>query len=138
MGKNKTYKLLLLSQGIYYLLTGAWALIDIDSFMAVTGPKSDIWLVKTVSALIVAIGVCMIAAAFDKIQSLAIVLLAIISATGLAIIDFYYTANDTIKWVYRIDGFIELLFGIVWLLVLIDFTQRRLVSRKDAMRGNQD
>lgn len=38
-------------QGAYYLLTGLWAVIDIDSFMLVTGPKDDVWLVKMVGLL---------------------------------------------------------------------------------------
>jgi len=35
-------------QGLYWLVTGLWGLIDVHSFMKVTGPKTDIWLVKTV------------------------------------------------------------------------------------------
>jgi hypothetical protein len=34
-----------LVQGAFYVATGVWALVDLDSFMAVTGPKTDLWLV---------------------------------------------------------------------------------------------
>ncbi|NJK94616.1 MAG: hypothetical protein HC905_06550 [Bacteroidales bacterium] len=44
-----------LVQGSYFFLTGVWPIIDIHSFMRVTGPKEDIWLVKTVGALTIAI-----------------------------------------------------------------------------------
>ncbi|VTR52312.1 Uncharacterised protein [Sphingobacterium thalpophilum] len=43
-------------QGIYYCLTGIWPVIHISSFMAVTGPKTDLWLVKMVGLLSLAIG----------------------------------------------------------------------------------
>jgi hypothetical protein len=45
-----------LVQGAFYAATGLWALVDLDSFMAVTGPKTDHWLVKTVGILVTVIG----------------------------------------------------------------------------------
>src|SRR5438270_11614006 len=44
---------LYLVQGVYYLLTGVWPLVSIDTFQMVTGPKTDLWLVQTVGALII-------------------------------------------------------------------------------------
>lgn len=41
-----------LLQGLYYSISGIWPLLSIDTFMAVTGPKTDIWLVKTVGVLL--------------------------------------------------------------------------------------
>ena len=48
---------LCLVQGIYYTLTGVWPLVHVRSFLAVTGPKTDLWLVKTVGVLVAVIGV---------------------------------------------------------------------------------
>lgn len=31
----------------YFVLTGLWPILNIRSFLRVTGPKSDLWLVKT-------------------------------------------------------------------------------------------
>lgn len=61
---DKVFKPLLWIQGLYLLFTALWALIDIDSFMRLTGPKTDIWLVKTVSVLLLAIGLGFIAQVF--------------------------------------------------------------------------
>jgi hypothetical protein len=41
-------------QGVYYLLTGVWPLPSIGSFQRVTGPKTDLWLVRTVGVLVAA------------------------------------------------------------------------------------
>ena len=41
-----------LAQAIYYIATGVWSLVGIRSFQAVTGPKIDTWLVKTVGVLV--------------------------------------------------------------------------------------
>lgn len=46
---------LLLIQGAYYALTGLWPLFSVRTFQRVTGPKSDLWLVKTAGLLIAAI-----------------------------------------------------------------------------------
>ena len=43
-------------QGIYWLLTGVWPFLHLPSFLWVTGPKEDLWLLYTVSILITAIG----------------------------------------------------------------------------------
>jgi 8-oxo-dGTP pyrophosphatase MutT (NUDIX family) len=40
----------------FYLLTGIWPLLHIQSFQSVTGPKTDLWLVKTAGVLITVIG----------------------------------------------------------------------------------
>src|SRR5690242_2536630 len=45
-----------LAQAFYYVLTGLWGIVSIDTFQKVTGPKVDIWLVKTVSLLVVSVG----------------------------------------------------------------------------------
>jgi hypothetical protein len=43
-------------QAIYYLFTGIWPLVHLASFEAVTGPKTDDWLVQTVGVLAAVIG----------------------------------------------------------------------------------
>src|SRR5438874_8318552 len=41
-----------LAQGAYYVVSGVWPLLNMDSFEMVTGPKMDRWLVRTVGLLI--------------------------------------------------------------------------------------
>src|SRR4051812_37393809 len=45
------------AQAVYFSVTGVWPIVHIHSFMAVTGPKRDLWLVRTVGALITAVAV---------------------------------------------------------------------------------
>src|SRR5437870_12000828 len=44
-------------QGAYFIVTGVWPLLSMDTFERVTGPKTDRWLVRTVAVLVIAIGV---------------------------------------------------------------------------------
>ena len=49
-----------LLQGVYFLLTGVWPLVSMRTFEAVTGPKVDRWLVKTVGLLVAVIGASLV------------------------------------------------------------------------------
>lgn len=98
MATARLYKTLAWVQGLYTLLTAVWALLDIQSFMEITGPKTDIWLVKTVAVLLLPIGLCFLSGIYMKAERFIIVLIGITSSAGLACIDFYYTSTGTIKW----------------------------------------
>lgn len=113
------FKWLCYSQGSYTLITALWALIDIRSFMLVTGPKTDIWLVKTVAILLLPIGTCILLGIFLKQDQWIVLLIASMTALGLVAIDFYYTINGTISIIYQLDGFLELLFFIGWLIIFL-------------------
>jgi hypothetical protein len=115
----KLYKLLIWVQGLYTLITAIWGLLDIDSFMAVTGPKYDIWLVKTVSALLVAISASLLSFLAVRAHPLPAIVLGSLAALGLAAIDIYYTAIDRIKWVYFLDAVPEFIFFIAWMVLFI-------------------
>ena len=110
-----------LLQGFYFTLTGLWPLIHMDSFLAVTGPKADLWLVRTVALLITAIGGTLLVAAKQNEANFAIALLGIASAGSLAWVDAYYALRGVIWPVYLLDVFPEIAFVLGWL-----FGQRRL------------
>ena len=101
-------------QGVFYLATGVWPLLDIDSFQAVTGPKVDLWLVRTVGVLVGVIGaVLLLAARRDRITD-ELVVLAVGSALGLATIDVVYVMARTISPVYLADAAAEVGLAAWW------------------------
>ena len=120
VGFHKIYRATLWFQGIYTALTALWALIDIDSFMAVTGPKTDIWLVKTVSVVLLAVGAGFIAQALVKSNPLPVVLLALTCSIGLCSIDIYYAFNNVISNIYLADAFLQILFMAVWIYTVFN------------------
>ena len=113
------YKVVLWSQTIYYLVTALWALADIKSFMVATGPKTDIWLVKTVAVLLLAISISFVVALTRKEESKAVVTLAIVCCIVLIIIDCYYALNGTISKIYLLDALAEFLLLILWLIIIM-------------------
>lgn len=120
---------LLWIQGAYYLITGLWPLLSIDSFLAVTGPKTDHlqavdptsadhWLVMTAGVLITAAGLSLLAAAWRSSASLEAITLAIAVAVGLTGIDIVYVSRRVIDPIYLADALVEVLLLMGWLLVL--------------------
>lgn len=111
-----TFTAVSLVQTLYFLMTGIWPLVDIYTFQLVTGPKTDLWLVRTVGVLITVIAVVLLIATLRRQITLEIRLLAIGSAAGLAGIDIIYVSLGRISPIYLLDAFIELIL-IVWWVV---------------------
>ena len=105
---------LALIQGIFYLATGVWPLIDIVSFQVVTGPKTDLWLVRTVGVLVTVIGLVLLSSARSRRVTNEIVMLAVGSALGLAAIDLIYALSGRISAVYLADAVVEIGLAVLW------------------------
>ena len=99
------------AQGAYFFVTGVWPLLHMRSFEAVTGPKVDRWLVKTVGLCIACIGGTLLAAARHDRVTPEVRGLAESSALALTGIDVYYSATGRISPIYLADAVTEI--GIV-------------------------
>lgn len=104
-----------LAQAAYYLPTAIWPLASIRTFQHVTGPKRDLWLVKTVATLIGVIGCVLGAAARSDRVTPEISLLGVSSALGLTGIDLYYVARRRISPIYLLDALSEVAIVILWI-----------------------
>jgi hypothetical protein len=89
-----------LGQGLFYLATGAWPLLNMRTFEQVTGPKTDKWLVKTAGVLIMAIGGALTLAGLRRNVRAETRVLAVASAVGLTAIDVVYVSKRRISPVY--------------------------------------
>lgn len=94
-------------------------MIHLDSFLFVTGPKTDTWLVKTVSLLIVCMGLTFLKASSAKHFSASVCVLAVSAASAFIFIDMYYPLRGIISKVYMIDGFVQLIFIISWIIIIL-------------------
>lgn len=104
-----------LIQGAYYILTGLWPLLHMPSFLSVTGPKDDLWLVRTVGTLVIVIGAALVTAAVRSGFPAAIWILGAGSAGGIAAIELYYGLTGQIWPVYLIDAVIEIILALGWI-----------------------
>lgn len=106
---------LAMGQGAYYALTGIWSLVDIHSFQRVTGPKHDVWLVKTVGTLVTAVGAALMIAAWRDEVTPQTAALAGGCAVGLAGIGAWYATRGVISKVYLADAAVEAGLAAAWL-----------------------
>ncbi len=118
--RNHWLRLTALVQGAYYFLTGIWPLLHIRSFEAVTGPKVDRWLVKTVGLLVGVVGGMLLRSARrNDLRRVArktpeIPIVAIGMAGALAAVDVVYVAKRRIAPVYLLDAVAEALLIAGW------------------------
>lgn len=103
-----TFSSINLGQGLFYMATGLWPIVSMSSFQRVSGPKTDLWLVKTVGILISVIGAVLVRASQRKEHAPEVSLLAIGSAVGLAGIDTIYVAKKRIWPIYLLDAVVEI------------------------------
>ncbi len=92
---------------VYYVLSGAWPIVHMRSFEAVTGPKVDKWLVKTVGALALANGAALAFGLRRDTIAPETIALAVCSAAAFSAIDLAYVARGTIRPVYLADAAAE-------------------------------
>ena len=96
-------------QAVYFFVTGLWPLFHIESFMAVTGEKTDIWLVHMVGLLAATIGLSL----FVERKAL---LLAITSAISFGVIDLVYVVKNVISPIYLVDFVLQSVFVLVYII----------------------
>ena len=92
--------------------------ISIHTFQQVTGPKTDLWLVKTIGVLIAVIGAALCLAGMRGDMPPPVVLLAVASAAGLAAVDVTYASQRVISPMYLMDALVEFVLIGWWLMEL--------------------
>jgi hypothetical protein len=105
-------------QAAYFVLTGLWPLFSMRTFQAVTGSKTDAWLVKTVGVLVSVIGGALAVAGLRRSSGPEVPVLAIGSAVGLAGIDVVYVAKGRIARIYLLDAVAEAALVSAWIIAL--------------------
>lgn len=99
-------------------ITGIWPLIHYPSFEAVTGPKTDKWLVKTFGAILALVGLQLLTAAITGNYHFTIAIAGAGSAFILLLADIIYVAKKVISRIYLADAAVESGILILWAIAL--------------------
>ena len=108
---------LAVAQGVFYVGTGVWPLLSRRSFEAVTGRKTDWWLVQTVGVLVTVIGATLAGAGAAGRAGPDLRRLGAGAAIGLAAIDVVHAARGRISKVYLLDAAGEAVLATAWLVL---------------------
>lgn len=104
-----------LAQGVYYLASGLWPVLHLASFMAVTGPKTDHWLVQSFGVVIAATGLVFLwRGAHGRVEQ-ATRQFGLATSLALAAIDFWFVSTGAISAIYLADGVAEVALATAWL-----------------------
>lgn len=118
MPSNRKIRTLARAHGIFYAATGIWPILHLRSFEAVTGPKKEGWLVRTVGALVGVVGGVLVASARrERGPSGDLVATAVGCALSLTAIDITYVAKGRIAPVYLLDAVAELGLVTAWCIL---------------------
>lgn len=104
--------------GLFNVAGGLWPLVHLPSFEAVSGPKTDRWLVRTVAALMVVDGLTQLAAAPTDDALPTARRLGVGTALTLAVVDVRYASTGRISRVYLLDAAVELGWVAAWIATL--------------------
>jgi hypothetical protein len=104
--------------GLYYIGTGLWPILHLPSFLAVTGPKQETWLVQVFGAFIASVG---FSAILHRNSGPASAGVGLSAALVLAAGDVFFVARRRIRPTYLLDAVVE--------VVLAAGLARRLVRR---------
>ena len=107
-----------LVQGVFFAATGLWPILHLRSFEAVTGPKVDRWLVKTIGGLIAVVGATLVVGSGPAARrrwrgggptpaERALRVLGVGAAAALALADVVYVARRRIAPIYLADAVAE-------------------------------
>ena len=105
-----------LLHALYFIIGGLWAVRGRRSFEAVTGPKVDYWLVRTVGGLLAVTGFVVASASIRKRITSEIRWLAVGSSSVLVGIDAVYAAKGRIRAIYWLDAAANLALIAGWFL----------------------
>lgn len=101
-------------QGVFYLVSGIWPLVSMRTFEAVTGPKTDRWLVNTVGLLIAVTGGTLLTSARRGRIPPETAMIGAGSAAALGTISLVYALRGRISRIYLLDAASELALVAAW------------------------
>jgi hypothetical protein len=118
---------ILFIQGLYYFLTGFWPILHMKSFILVTGPKVELWLVKVFGMLIAVAGICMLIGGLQRKYNTPLFTLGILGAIGFIIFEIFYVWTETIPSIYLADAAFQFVLLLGWVMTFIHLNKPRKI-----------
>jgi hypothetical protein len=112
----------------YFLIGGIWSVVGRRSFEAVSGRKTDYWLVRTVGGLLTAVGAVIGLAGIRRRVTPEVVWLGISTSAALTAIDIIYTAKRRISPVYLLDAVVNIVLIGAWIVSRLGAARRSAVT----------
>lgn len=115
LDRDRRLRIAALVQGAYYVATGAVPLVSMTLFEAITGEKTDDWLVVMVGLLTVAIGLHLVRTIRRRGEPDDVRFLGLASAASFGAMDLWVWWTGVGSAAYLVDFFVELALIALWL-----------------------
>ena len=116
---TRNIRWLLIAHASYLCIGGSWPLLHLPSFEAVTGPKVDDFLVRSVAGILLWTAVVLYTQVPKPRFAPSTGSLALGLSLVLGLVAVIGAASGSSRWVYFIDGAIHLGFALAWTWVLV-------------------
>jgi len=103
LAADRIGKVTAVGQGAFWVATRLSPLVHYRSFEAVTGPKEDDWLVKTIGGLIAIVGGTLLVSARRREPTCEAALLGAAAGAAISLADLRFVARGRISPVYLLD-----------------------------------
>lgn len=122
---QRVLKVVLSFQGLYYLLTGLWSVIDIDSFSRFTQYQGDYFLKHTAGVLFSILGLLFVYSVVKKQLIGSIKFFAFLTALGVVLVEVLYLEKIGNPLPFQVDFVIELTIAfLLFFLIIFQFKRR--------------
>ena len=108
-------RILAFVQGGFFFVSGIWPIVHLRSFLFVTGPKTDTWLVQTVGGLLAVFGIALLLVSRRPRIEAEWRFLGAAVPLVLAAVDIIFVVRDVIPPIYLADAAVEILFALAWI-----------------------
>lgn len=102
------------AQGLFNVIGGAWPIVSLRSFEFVYGKKRDIFLQKTVGALLLSIGCVQLVHSENSEAEAVVKSLGLATAMSLLAIDLIYIPRGEMRKTYIQDALCEMGWIAAW------------------------
>lgn len=124
-------RILIVVHGAYLLIGGLWPLVHMPSFEAVTGPKAEHWLVRSVAGMLVVIAVVLLVQLRKHRVEASAVVVAMGASLTLGVVGIITAAQGVIDPIYICDGTLHLLFVALWCGAIVNGVWRARANWMD-------
>lgn len=129
---QRAWRAVAAAQAVYYIVTGLWPSLSPETFQAVTGPKTDVWLVQLFGILLCIPGGLLLWALRRPDPPAGVAALSIATAAVLLGGDVIFVARGDIGPVYLLDAAAELVLIAAWTTTLAARAWSRALSQSGA------
>lgn len=113
---SKAVPLAPLVQGVFFIATGLWPVVHLQSFERLARTNVEGWKVKALGGVIALVGATLVAASLKRRDDTAVRVLGVGSALALALTDLFFASKKRGVPIYLADAAVQTGLATAWFI----------------------